>query len=175
MKALAADGMTMMVGTHEMRFTRQRSGKRAAPHAEADCEFRYFDEKYKPELMEKIQSICAVERVPGVKTTATFGASHPAIGLNEKGQRLLDITLEISREQGQRCYHEKTGGAGDIRIAGQAGIGVLDGLGLTGEGMHTVNECVDFKQPAHPDRFCSRDDFPRDSGFLIVSIFHSPG
>lgn len=116
-----------------------------APHAEADCEFRYFDEKYKPELMERIREICGVERVPGVKTALAFGASHPAIDLNEKSRRLLDVALQISQEQGQRRYHEKTGGAGDISIAGQAGIGVLDGLGLTGRGMHTVEECVDLR------------------------------
>ena len=113
-----------------------------APEAAADCEFRYFDEQYKPELMDRIREICAVERVPGVKTAVTFGASHPAIDLNEKSQKLLDLALEVSREQGQKRYHEKTGGAGDIAIAGQAGIGVLDGLGLAGEKMHTVNECV---------------------------------
>lgn len=115
-----------------------------APHAEADCEFRYFNEAYKPELMDKIREICAVERVPGVKTTLRFGASHPAIDLNEESQKLLDIALEISREQGKKRYHEKTGGAGDIAIAGQAGIGVLDGLGLAGEKMHTVDEWVDL-------------------------------
>lgn len=113
-----------------------------APEAAADCEFRYFDEKYKPELMNKIREICAVERVPGVKTTVTFGASHPAIDLNEKSQKLLDLAMMVSQEQGQKRYHEKTGGAGDIAIAGLAGIGVLDGLGLAGEKMHTVNECV---------------------------------
>ena len=115
-----------------------------APYAEAECEFRYFDEQYKPKLMEKIRKLCMEERVPGVKTAVTFGASHPAIDLNEKSQRLLDIALEISREQGQKRYHEKTGGAGDISIAGLAGIGVLDGLGLTGTGMHTVQECVNL-------------------------------
>ncbi len=113
-----------------------------APEAAADCEFRYFDEKYKPELMERIREICAVERVPGVKTSVVFGASHPAIDLNEKSQKLLDLAIKISEEQGQRRYHEKTGGAGDIAIAGQAGIGVLDGLGLAGEKMHTAKECV---------------------------------
>ena len=100
-----------------------------APEVVADCEFRYFDQKYKPELMEKIKEICAVERVPGVKTTLTFGASHPAIDLNEKSQKLLDLAMEVSRAQGVTRYHEKTGGAGDIAIAGLAGIGVLDGLG----------------------------------------------
>ena len=115
-----------------------------APAAEANCEFRYYNEQYKPGLVQKIREICAVERVPGVRTTVTFGASHPAIDLNEKSQRLLDLALEISEEQGQKRYHEKTGGAGDIAIAGQAGIGVLDGLGLAGTGMHTADECVDL-------------------------------
>lgn len=113
-----------------------------APEAAADCEFRYFNQQYKQELMDKIREICAVERVPGVKTAVTFGASHPAIDLNEKSQKLLDLALEISREQHVTRYHEKTGGAGDIAIAGLAGIGVLDGLGLAGEKMHTVDECV---------------------------------
>ena len=113
-----------------------------APHAEADCEFRYFDMRYREELMEKIREICAVERVPGVKTSIAFGASHPAVDLNEKSQKLLDLALEISREQGQLRYHEKTGGAGDIGFAGLAGIGVLDGLGLAGEKMHTTDEFV---------------------------------
>jgi len=111
-----------------------------APHAEAECEFRYYDMAYQGELMEKIREICAVERVPGVKTSVTFGASHPSVDLNEKSQRLLDLALEISKEQGQPRYHEKTGGAGDIAIAGLAGIGVLDGLGLRGEKMHTTEE-----------------------------------
>lgn len=111
-----------------------------APRAEADCEFRYFNMAYKEELMARIREICAVERVPGVKTHITFGASHPAVDLNEKSRKLLDLAMEISREQGQPRYHEKTGGAGDISIAGLAGIGVLDGLGLAGEKMHTTDE-----------------------------------
>ena len=113
-----------------------------APHAEANCEFRYYNPQYREELMESIRKICGVERVPGVKTTVTFGASHPSVDLNGKSQKLLDLALEISAEQGQRRYHEKTGGAGDIAIAGLAGIGVLDGLGLAGEKMHTTDEYV---------------------------------
>lgn len=113
-----------------------------APEATADCEFRYYDMRYKAELMDRIREICAVERVPGVKTTVTFGASHPAVDLNEKSRKLLDLALAISEEQGQKRYHEKTGGAGDIGFAGLAGIPVLDGLGLAGEKMHTTEERV---------------------------------
>ena len=53
---------------------------------------------------------------------------------------LLDAALSIASSQGRTMRHERTGGAGDIAIVGQAGIGVLDGLGLQGEGMHTVRE-----------------------------------
>lgn len=113
-----------------------------APSAVANCEFRYYNEAYKPMLMEKIAAICAEAPVPGVKTEVRFGASHPAIDLNEKSQALLDRALDICRAQGISRHHERTGGAGDISIAGQAGIGVLDGLGLIGDKMHTVEEWV---------------------------------
>ncbi len=111
-----------------------------APDASCKCEFRYFDQSLQKPLMERIQAICAEEPVPGVTTTVTFGASHPAIDLNEKSQALLDIALEIAARQGRQLRHVRTGGAGDIAIVGQAGIGVLDGLGLEGGGVHTVEE-----------------------------------
>ncbi len=111
-----------------------------APWARCNCEFRYFDEALKPVLMDRIREIVSDEPVDGVKTSLTFGASHPAIDLNEKSQALLDMALETAQKQGRRLYHERTGGAGDISIAGQAGIGVLDGLGMQGTGMHTVQE-----------------------------------
>ena len=133
-----------------------------APEAVANCEFRYFDMRYKAELMDKIREICAVERVPGVKTTVTFGASHPSVDLNEKSQKLLDLALKVSEEQGQKRYHEKTGGAGDIAIAGLAGIPVLDGLGLAGEKMHTTEERVFL------------DSIPRQIGFATEMIVRTP-
>lgn len=113
-----------------------------AEQASCACEFRYFDQSYKEPLMERIREICASEPVPGVTTTIEFGASHPAIDLNEKSQVLLDLALGIAKSQGRTMRHEKTGGAGDISIAGLAGIGVLDGLGLMGTGMHRTDETV---------------------------------
>lgn len=111
-----------------------------AGDASCACEFRYFNQALKAPLMERIREICAEEPVPGVTTSLEFGASHPAIDLNEKSQKLLDLALEIAERQGRKLHHEKTGGAGDISIAGLAGIGVLDGLGLMGTGMHRTDE-----------------------------------
>ncbi len=115
-----------------------------AEKASCRCEFRYFDQKYQQILMDQITAICAQEPVPGVTTTVTFGASHPAIDLNPSSQALLDKAQAIAKEQGREMPHEKVGGAGDISIAGQAGIGVLDGLGMPGGMMHTVEEYADI-------------------------------
>ena len=111
-----------------------------APTASCKCEFRYFDQAYKEPLMEKIRQIVAEEPVPGAVTTLEFGASHPAIDINDKSRVLIEKAQAIAAKQGRVLPHEKTGGAGDISIAGQAGIGVLDGFGLYGKGCHTVQE-----------------------------------
>lgn len=111
-----------------------------AGEASCRCEFRYFNEAIKPVLVEKMKALCAQEPVPGVTTSVSFGASHPAIDLNENSRVLLDKAQQIAREQGRELPHERVGGAGDISIAGQAGIGVLDGLGVPGGMMHTAQE-----------------------------------
>ena len=111
-----------------------------APNAYCKCEFRYYNEAYKQMLMDQITALCAKEPVPGCKTTVIFSASHPAIDLNEHSQVLLDHAQAIAAQQGRTLPHERVGGAGDISIAGQAGIGVLDGLGMPGGKMHTVEE-----------------------------------
>lgn len=111
-----------------------------APEAQCKCEFRYFDQSLQKFLMQKIEEIVSREPVPGVTTDITFGASHPAVDVNEKSLALFKLAQDIAAEQGRTLYQEKTGGAGDIAIAGQAGVGVLDGFGLYGGGMHTVQE-----------------------------------
>ncbi|MDO4484212.1 MAG: M20/M25/M40 family metallo-hydrolase [Clostridia bacterium] len=115
-----------------------------AETAEAACEFRYYDEALKPVLKQKVLDICAETPVPGVTTTVTWGASHPACDINEKSQALLDIALSIAAKQGRVLCTERTGGAGDISIAALAGIGVIDGLGMVGAGAHTSEEWGDM-------------------------------
>lgn len=111
-----------------------------AAEASCKCEFRYFDQACQQQLAEKITALCAQEPVAGVTTSLTFGASHPACDLNPASQALLDKAQAIAAAQGRPMPHEKTGGAGDISIAALAGIGVLDGLGMPGEKMHTAEE-----------------------------------
>ena len=111
-----------------------------APEAHCDCEFRYYNQAFQQMLMDQITALCAEEPVPGCHTTVTFGASHEAIDLNEKSQVLLDMAQAIGAQQGRELPYIRSGGAGDIAIAGQADVGVLDGLGMPGGKAHTAEE-----------------------------------
>lgn len=111
-----------------------------APEASCKCEFRYFQQEEQPRLMERIREICAQEPVPGVTTTVVFSDPHPAVDLSEKTRALLEHARAAAQQTGIPFSYERSGGAGDISIAAQAGIGVLDGLGLPGGGTHTAEE-----------------------------------
>lgn len=112
-------------------------------------EFRYYDQNYQAMLMDRIRAICEKPGVPGTTTMLTFGAAHPALRRNERSLALMRMAQEIARGDGRELHEESTGGAGDIAIAGLAGIPCLDGLGLEGDGVHTIHEVgfIDSMEP----------------------------
>ncbi|HML46375.1 MAG TPA: M20/M25/M40 family metallo-hydrolase [Clostridia bacterium] len=120
-----------------------------ADEASLRGEFRYYDQNYQAMLMDRIRAICDKPGVPGTTTTLAFGAAHPALRRNERSLELMRMAQEIAREDGRELHEESTGGAGDIAIAGLAGIPCLDGLGLEGEGVHTIQEVgyIDSMEP----------------------------
>ena len=112
--------------------------------AEAQGEFRYYDQPYQAELMEKIRVICAAPGVPGTTCEVSFGAAHPALRRTDAAIALAEQAIAFGREQGRELSVETTGGAGDIAIVGLAGIPALDGLGMVGDGIHTQQEVGDL-------------------------------
>ena len=116
-----------------------------APYASAKCEFRYFNEAYKEPLKQKILELTADEPVSGATTTVTFGGNHPACDDTEASMALAKTAFSVGEKLGIELHTQKTGGAGDIAIAALAGIGVLDGLGNGGGGIHTTDEYCDFE------------------------------
>ncbi|MDR1262963.1 MAG: M20/M25/M40 family metallo-hydrolase [Oscillospiraceae bacterium] len=115
-----------------------------ADAAWAKGEYRSFDPEYQEEIRRKIQAICVEPGVPGTTTKLTFGAEHPALAASEQGRALYERARGIGESQGRKLGLERTGGAGDISIAGKAGIPVLDGFGMLGDGAHTLNEYVEI-------------------------------
>ncbi len=119
-----------------------------ADEAVAHGEFRYYDESFKQELMDKLLVLCATPGIPGTTTKVTWGNTHPALKATKQSMALVALAQEIASEYGISIGAERTGGAGDISIAGLANIPVLDGLGLEGDGMHTTHEFASIKNVA---------------------------
>ena len=109
---------------------------------EATCEgeIRYYDPTLTEPLLERLRAICEEEGVRGTQTQLTVHASHPPFEANEKSGKLLALAQQIGKAQGFDLPAEDTGGAGDIAYASIAGAASLDGLGLHGTGMHTLQE-----------------------------------
>lgn len=119
-----------------------------ADEAEARGEFRYYDQSFRQELMDKLLAIVNTPGVPGTTTKLTWGNTHPALKATEQSMELVRLAQKIAAEYGVSIGAESTGGAGDIAIAGLAGIPVLDGFGLEGDGMHTTHEFAYIKNMA---------------------------
>ena len=111
-----------------------------APYASCKCEVRYFNMAYREPLLSKIKELTSEEPVPGAHTKVTFGPSHPAVDDTPASLALAQKAIAIGKTQGRSLFSEKTGGAGDISIAAQTGVPVLDGLGLYGGSYHTIDE-----------------------------------
>jgi glutamate carboxypeptidase len=111
-----------------------------ADEAEARGEFRYYDQSFRQELMDRLLAIVNAPGVPGTTTTLAWGNTHPALKATEQSMELVKLAQKIAAEYGVALGAESTGGAGDISIAGLANIPVLDGFGLEGDGMHTTHE-----------------------------------
>ena len=108
--------------------------------ARLEGELRYYDPAYTDELTRALRRICAEPGVPGTDTELTIHTAHPPFEHNEKGAAMLALAQEIGKEIGVKVFAEDTGGAGDIAFASVQGASSLDGLGLHGFGMHTVDE-----------------------------------
>jgi glutamate carboxypeptidase len=111
-----------------------------ADKAFATGEFRSFDPVVLTGLRQKVADICNAKGIPGTTTTLTYGQTHPACKETPESLALFSAAQEIAKKQGRELILESTGGAGDISIAAQAGIPVLDGLGIAGEKVHTALE-----------------------------------
>jgi glutamate carboxypeptidase len=96
---------------------------------------------------ERMQRIVAAH-LPHTGATLEFADSYPPLALSEGNQRLLQIFDRVSRDLGYGPV-----GADDPARAGAADVSfceglvdmAMDGLGLMGEGGHTVQETADLR------------------------------
>lgn len=115
-----------------------------APEAYARGEVRSYDPNEMERLHQALKEICSAPGLPGAAARLTFKASHPPCKKTDASMKLYAVAEEIGKSLGLSPYLLSTGGASDIAFAAQAGIPVLDGLGMEGGGVHTTDEYVDL-------------------------------
>lgn len=103
-------------------------------------EFRYVHPEDGQELEKQLRALCAAPGVPGTAMQLDVHAAHPPFEANDRNARMLQLVLRAGRRLGREIDAEDTGGAGDIAFASLCGAACIDGLGLHGRGMHTLEE-----------------------------------
>jgi glutamate carboxypeptidase len=80
----------------------------------------------------------------GVAFKVTRGVTRPVWEPTEKSLELFETARGIARGLGFDITHESKGGGSDGNFTGAMGIPTLDGLGVMGNGYHTLDEYIDI-------------------------------
>jgi glutamate carboxypeptidase len=72
----------------------------------------------------------------------TRGVTRPVWEPNGKTMAMYQIAKRLAATLGIDLPHESSGGGSDANFTGALGIASLDGLGVCGAGVHTLNEHI---------------------------------
>ena len=95
------------------------------------------------ETMTKIASAS----LPGTKAEITFEDGYPPLSPSEGNRTLLALYDQVSRDLGTgpvTAVDPDRAGAADVSFVAGVVPMILDGVGLMGDGGHTVNETADL-------------------------------
>ena len=80
-----------------------------------------------------------------VKTNITLNSTRPVWEPQAGTFRLINIAEKLCKDLGQPFLHESAGGGSDGNFTGAMGIATLDGLGVSGDKIHTLDEHIEIK------------------------------
>ena len=100
--------------------------------------------KTQEDLDEGINMMLALAgEARGAKFKVTHTSTRPLWRPNPKTAPLFEQVKTIAQGLGLDFQHSVGGGGSDGNITGAAGVATLDGLGLRGDGNHTLNEYIE--------------------------------
>ena len=110
--------------------------------AEATAEFdlRVTTAEVGEEMVQKIQGLWPV--TPDVSITVTGGLNHPPFQKTPAVSQLYEHAKGLAQEIGLDLPDIATGGGSDGNFTAGMGLPTLDGLGVTGEEYHTLQEHI---------------------------------
>jgi glutamate carboxypeptidase len=92
------------------------------------------------------------EERDGVMFKVTRGVTRPVWEPNEGTMALFEQAKQVARGLGIELTHGSAGGGSDGNFTGAMGIPTLDGLGVRGADVHTLNEHIDVDSLAERGR-----------------------
>ena len=72
------------------------------------------------------------------------GVTRPVWEPDAGTMRLVEMAERFAKDVGSDFYHESSGGGSDGNFTGALGVPTLDGLGVEGDLMHTLQEHIDI-------------------------------
>ncbi|MCP4204556.1 MAG: M20 family metallopeptidase [bacterium] len=117
-----------------------------AEHAVVTGDLRATSPAQYERATRRMREIVA-HNLPHAQTELTFSPSYPPMGASDGNRRLLALYDEVSRDLGYgpvQAVNPRNAGAADVSFAAEYVEMALDGVGLMGEGGHTVDEVADL-------------------------------
>jgi glutamate carboxypeptidase len=84
-----------------------------------------------------------------VRFKVTRGVTRPVWEPDAKGMALYQTARKIAQGLGYHISSQSSGGGSDGNFTGAMGIATLDGLGVAGQGAHTLNEHIEVDSLAY--------------------------
>ncbi len=107
-------------------------------HCEAWLDLRFEQDQDGQKVVDAVHELIA--RDSSVKWQVEGGMNRPAMSETEESKQLFQTAKQLASQQGIDLVGIHTGGGSDANFTMNAGCPTLDGLGIDGGGMHTLNE-----------------------------------
>lgn len=135
-----------------------------SPNVFVKGDLRYLSAEQMEKARLKMEEI--VERhLPQTDASFTFEVGYPSMPPTEGNRKVLQVLSKVSEDLGLgkvEAYNPGQRGAGDISFVAEY-VDALDGLGVEGEGAHTLSEWMDLK---------TFKDFTRRAALLIYRLIN---
>jgi glutamate carboxypeptidase len=111
-------------------------------HAEASLDVRFTSMAEAARIESAVRSIKPVD--PRVSIDVLGGINRPPMERNENVAALFERARQLAASMDYELGEKQVGGASDGNFVAALGVPVLDGLGISGDGAHTLNEYINI-------------------------------
>lgn len=108
--------------------------------AEMEVDVRFSSMSEAERIINEIQSLAAFDS--RVSISIEGGLNRPPMERTEKTIELFERARKMAKEMNYEFGETQVGGASDGNFVAALGVPVLDGLGVTGDGAHTLREHI---------------------------------